>query len=178
MTHTSAPASSTTPSTGCSRTSHRVARLLSVLVRSHRGPPILLTPAAQQGYRWRAGGLRVGSRCEAGRFFLAGERPALLFRPAVYNVVHRLAFVNPIVTSMSDEFRKATDRLIESVTLADLARELGVSHGLLRQARLASSASSYRSPPAGWQVALAKLAERRAGELQELAKQFRSRDGA
>lgn len=69
---------------------------------------------------------------------------------------------------MSDEFREATDRLIASVTLADLARELGVSHGLLRQARLSASASSYRSPPPNWHRAVAQLARKRAEELSRL----------
>jgi hypothetical protein len=70
---------------------------------------------------------------------------------------------------MSDEFREVTDRLIASVTLADLARELGVSHGLLRQARLDSSASSYRFPPAGWKRGVATLARQREAELRALA---------
>lgn len=70
---------------------------------------------------------------------------------------------------MSEAFREATDRLIDTVSLADLAKELGVSHGLLRQARLSTSASSYRSAPAGWEVAVAKLARERGGELLRLA---------
>jgi hypothetical protein len=59
--------------------------------------------------------------------------------------------------------------------LADLAKELGVSHGLLRQARLSSSASSYRSPPAGWEAAVAKLARERGGELLKLADDMEAR---
>jgi hypothetical protein len=73
---------------------------------------------------------------------------------------------------MSDQFREATDRLIASVTLADLARELGVSHGLMRQARLGSSASSYRFPPAGWEAAVGRLARAKANELLHLATQM------
>jgi len=76
---------------------------------------------------------------------------------------------------MSEAFRKATDRLIGSVSLADLARELGVSHGLLRQARLSPSASSYRSPPADWEAAVAKLARERGGELLRLAEDMEAR---
>lgn len=77
---------------------------------------------------------------------------------------------------MSDEFREATDRLIASVTLADLARELGVSHGLLRQARLSSSASSYRSPPVRWKPAVVKLARERARELLQMANEMEATD--
>ena len=73
---------------------------------------------------------------------------------------------------MSNEFREATDRLIDSVTLADLARELGVSHGLMRQARLQTDASSYRLPPATWPSAVANLARKRAHELEMLAKEM------
>jgi hypothetical protein len=76
---------------------------------------------------------------------------------------------------MSEAFRDATDRLTNTVSLADLAKELGVSHGLLRQARLISSASSYRSPPAGWEAAVAKLARERGGELLKLADDMEAR---
>lgn len=77
---------------------------------------------------------------------------------------------------MSDAFREATDRLIGAVTLADLARELGVSHGLLRQARLSASASSYRSPPAGWEGAVARLARERVDELLKLAEEMEAKE--
>jgi hypothetical protein len=76
---------------------------------------------------------------------------------------------------MSDEFREATDRLIGSVTLADLAQELGVSHGLVRQARLRSVASSYRVPPVGWEQAVANLASKRGAELLSLANEMEKR---
>lgn len=76
---------------------------------------------------------------------------------------------------MSERFRKVTDRLIGTVSLADLARELGVSHGLLRQARLSTAASSYRSPPAGWESAVAKLARERGGALLKLADEMDAR---
>lgn len=70
---------------------------------------------------------------------------------------------------MSQRFRDVTDQLTAAVTLADLANEIRVSHGLMRQARLATSASSYRSPPAGWEQAVATLARRRASQLLSLA---------
>jgi len=73
---------------------------------------------------------------------------------------------------MSKRFREITDRLTAAVSLADLAVELGVSHGLIRQARLNENASSYRHPPAGWGEAVAALARRRAKELEQLANEI------
>lgn len=55
------------------------------------------------------------------------------------------------------------------VTLGDLAEDLGVSEAGIRQARLDPAASGYRSPPEGWPAAVARLARRRARELEELA---------
>jgi len=70
-------------------------------------------------------------------------------------------------------FREATDTLTKSCpTLADLAKTAGVSPGLIRQARLDPKASSYRNPPEGWEVAIAKLARQRAKELERLAKEL------
>ncbi len=67
-------------------------------------------------------------------------------------------------------FVQATSRLIEPVTLEDVAKEIGVSHGLLRQSRLDKENRSYRKPPDGWQTAVARLARKRAAELERLAK--------
>ena len=64
---------------------------------------------------------------------------------------------------------EATDRLTASRTLSDVSGEAGVSDGLIRQARLDPTTSSYRSPPEGWEKAIAKLARERAGELLKLA---------
>jgi hypothetical protein len=69
-------------------------------------------------------------------------------------------------------FVNATSKLIEPLTLEDLAREIGVSHGLLRQSRLSTANPSYRTPPDGWEAAVAALARRRASELERLAGQF------
>jgi len=69
-------------------------------------------------------------------------------------------------------FVHATSKLIEPLTLEDLAREIGVSHGLLRQSRLSTSNPSYRTPPDGWEAAVAALARRRASDLDRLAGQF------
>jgi hypothetical protein len=110
---------------------------------------------------------------EAGRVFLAGEAASLYLCPAVYSMVNGAASVNRCV-NVSEPFKRATDRLIGTLSLADLAEELGVSHGLLRQARLSTSASSYRSPPPGWEKAVAKLARERGGALIELADELES----
>jgi hypothetical protein len=70
------------------------------------------------------------------------------------------------------DFTEATDRLTQSVSLADLARELGASYGLIRQARMNSDSPSYRRPPSGWESAVVRLAQRRAAELLALVKEL------
>lgn len=66
------------------------------------------------------------------------------------------------------DFTEATDRLTKGVSLADLARELNASYGLIRQARMDPASPSYRRPPAGWEDAVLRLAEERAEELLAL----------
>lgn len=66
------------------------------------------------------------------------------------------------------DFTEATDRLTKGVSLADLARELDASYGLIRQARMDQASPSYRRPPVGWEEAVARLAEQRAKELLAL----------
>jgi hypothetical protein len=66
-------------------------------------------------------------------------------------------------------FRKATDALLESVTLEDLAAAMGVSIQAVRQARVAEGSTAFRSPPKGWEVAAARLAARRASKFDRLA---------
>ena len=70
------------------------------------------------------------------------------------------------------DFTEATDRLIKTVSLADLARELRASYGLVRQARMDPTSPSYRRPPVGWEHAVLRLAEKRAAELLELKEQL------
>lgn len=70
------------------------------------------------------------------------------------------------------DFTEATDRLTRGVTLADLARELNASYGLIRQARMDSASPSFRKPPEGWQAAVARLAGERAGELLALQREL------
>jgi hypothetical protein len=71
------------------------------------------------------------------------------------------------------EFSEASDALTQRCpTLADIAKEAGVSAGLVRQARLDPESSSYRKPPDGWEAAIAKLARERAAELVRLAEEL------
>ena len=70
------------------------------------------------------------------------------------------------------DFTEATDRLTKGVSLADLARELRASYGLIRQARMDSASPSYRRPPEGWQAAVARLAGERANELLALKRRL------
>ena len=70
------------------------------------------------------------------------------------------------------DFKAATDRMIAAITLADLSAEVGTSNATVRQARLDPKGSSYRSPPDGWEKAIAKLARSRAGELVKLAEEL------
>jgi hypothetical protein len=68
------------------------------------------------------------------------------------------------------KFKQATDALLESVTLEDLANSLGVSVQTVRQARAAEESTAYRSPPKGWEAAVAKLADTHARQLSRLSK--------
>lgn len=71
------------------------------------------------------------------------------------------------------DFIEATDRAIQTcITLAEIAKAAGVSHHGIRRARLKPGTSSYRSPPAGWEGKLAKLARKRARELERLAEEL------
>lgn len=67
------------------------------------------------------------------------------------------------------DFREATDRLTDCVTLSHVAEAMDRSDASIRRARLDPDTDSYRSPPDGWQPALAQLARERAKDLLELA---------
>ncbi len=69
-------------------------------------------------------------------------------------------------------FQEASDRLTACKTLSDIAGRIGVSDGLIRQARLDPATSSYRTPPTGWENAIAELARERAAELVKLAEEL------
>jgi len=65
-------------------------------------------------------------------------------------------------------FKQATDALLESVTLEDLAERMGVSVQALRQARVAEGSKAHRSPPVGWEAAIRQMAARRKQYYKKL----------
>lgn len=65
-------------------------------------------------------------------------------------------------------FKKATDELLASVTLADLAEALGVSVQAVRQARAAEETTAHRAPPQEWEEGVFLLAKRRTQRLERL----------
>ena len=67
------------------------------------------------------------------------------------------------------DFVQATSKLIEDVTLGDLAAEMGVTRGYLGQARMDPGNPQHRKPPRGWEAAVAKLARKRSEELKKIA---------
>jgi hypothetical protein len=88
------------------------------------------------------------------------------FPPAANNVVSGGVLSTSLLAKM--DFTEATDRLTKGLSLADLARELGASYGLIRQARMDPTSPSYRKPPEGWEAAVARLAASRAEALLAL----------
>ena len=69
-------------------------------------------------------------------------------------------------------FKVATDEIIACCRLGDVAEALDVSLSLVNKARMGRGDPSYRVPPNGWQETLARLARRRAKELEQLAKEL------
>lgn len=67
------------------------------------------------------------------------------------------------------DFKTATDRLTERVTLADIAEACGSSTNLIERARLDSNSRHRREPPPNWKDALSRLARTRAQELLKIA---------
>ena len=71
------------------------------------------------------------------------------------------------------DFRTASGRATDAcITLADIAKETDIAPQTIRRARMDPSSSNYRTPPAGWEKAIAKLARERAGELLKLAEEL------
>jgi len=66
-------------------------------------------------------------------------------------------------------FKQATDALLESVTLEDLAKELHISIQAVRQARAAEGTTAYRQPPPDWEPAAAAVARRAAARYRRVA---------
>lgn len=73
------------------------------------------------------------------------------------------------------DFRKATDELFAGLSHEDLARVLDVSIATVRQARLQPTARAHRSPPEGWESAVAKLAETQIRHYKRLVEELRGR---
>jgi hypothetical protein len=65
------------------------------------------------------------------------------------------------------DFKTAT--AILSLPAPELAKEFGLQPQTIRQMRLAPEAASYRTPPAGWENVVARLARERATNLKRLA---------
>ncbi len=63
------------------------------------------------------------------------------------------------------DFKAATDILTRRITADEIAEAAGVSISSIARARLDPTSSAYRSPPAEWQPALARLARERINEL-------------
>jgi hypothetical protein len=136
-----------------------------------------LTQAVQQGSfgdRAAFGSFRV----EAGRFFLAGERPALFVYPAVSNVSDSRILVKADSDSGDAlNFKEATDLLIQKVTVADIAEACGSHVNSVERARLSPDTRHYREPPPGWIAAVARLARERGRQLIALADALERRSG-
>lgn len=67
------------------------------------------------------------------------------------------------------DFKEATDRLTTRVTLADVAHACGSHPNSIDRARLEPGSKSYRTPPQGWETAVAALAKERGNDLLALA---------
>jgi hypothetical protein len=70
-------------------------------------------------------------------------------------------------------FKRETDVLFDRIDHADLAKALGVSVPLIRQARLDPAALAHRSPPEGWEKAVMRIAKDRAERLSLLAERLK-----
>lgn len=67
------------------------------------------------------------------------------------------------------DFRKATDALTTCPTMAQLADAMGVAENTIARARMDPASRNARTAPPGWQKAVAKLARKRARDLEKLA---------
>ena len=70
------------------------------------------------------------------------------------------------------DFKAACDHITNCPTHDDIAYHAGIGVQTVRQARMDPTSSGYRSPPAGWEKAIAKLARERAVELVKLAEEL------
>lgn len=67
------------------------------------------------------------------------------------------------------DFRAAVEKLNETTTREEIAKDIGVSFHSVRQALLPQESQSHRAAPPGWRPVLARLARERAQALLELA---------
>ncbi len=111
---------------------------------------------------------------EAGRFFLAEERPAFSSALLVCNLVPYRRFVKWHHTTYRGavDFRSATDVLTSapSLTLARIADAFGKDTHTITRARMEGEHS--RRPPVGWPPVVARLAREHATALREYANQL------
>lgn len=70
---------------------------------------------------------------------------------------------------MAKDFVAATDALFARTGPDELAEALGCAPNSVRQARMDTGKKGYRTPPPGWEVAVASLARQRAAALLKLA---------
>ena len=70
---------------------------------------------------------------------------------------------------MAMDFIGATDALFARTGPDHLAKELGCAPNSIRQARMDFGKAGHRSPPPGWEAAVARLARQKAAQLLKLA---------
>lgn len=71
------------------------------------------------------------------------------------------------------DFKRATDLLFCRVGHDELARRLGVSVAMIRQARLRLDARAYRPPPSNWRDAVIRIAETQIMRYRQLIEDVR-----
>ncbi len=72
------------------------------------------------------------------------------------------------------DFKEATDGLFSRIDHEDLAKRLGVSVSLIRQARLSENASAHRTPPKRWAEAAVHISEERIMHYRKLIERLRA----
>ena len=66
------------------------------------------------------------------------------------------------------DFREASSRLTDCDTLGDIAEMLGVAENTVLRARMDPTSPNARTPPPGWEKAIARLSRKRARVLLKL----------
>jgi hypothetical protein len=70
---------------------------------------------------------------------------------------------------MATDFVAATDVLFGKTGPEELAEAIGCATTSIAQARVAEGKKGHRSPPPGWEAAVARLARQKAAQLEKLA---------